>query len=796
MARKTPCVPFQSQGSCCLVDLEFIQQQDITKTTDIIIILDNSGSFNSSRVAFSAQIDAWYQLFRASNPDYEGTIFFYPDKYDPDKGYSTGIPFYGTKTDSTLRALHNSVKVSATTELPLEVVYSIQVYPEQVATYDNSIFKSQSWDIIMQGLYTSLQEFSSYTISTRLIDNEIYISHQNTGIIKVNNLTKSAALEQPLLTSLYADGLDYSTNYSLPSNFISDENWLNFPKKIKQNAQKFTDLGFNNPDEVLLIYLGDEMSVGGAYYHGPNLIIDNASGYNRSFADLQFTQGYSKDELNAATGVIYTDFWKDNAIQTKVLSDPYRTVTLPYYGETVVGGGYKEHYEEFTQIYYNQYKFFRGIVYGVSTNNAPSAVDSLSTINICHSFIYQAIEPSTVSEENFIESSYALDNHGNPTGLTLEFIKTRNYLAEQGYGGLRDYGWKEYHNVGYGSNVTDYFTAEIFQANIEKALTGGSTYILRGTLSNGLKIDSNPFEGGGTVKTSVSDVTTGTLAEKIVAGENVSIAVVDNKLEISSKGGGEIEEELIVTVNIANAGYQKGDAIHIGTTTTEFVKTLLCPYTPPSFSAFTVNFNVSGSVEVGRTVSITNATYSTTLDSLSNPPSDINITGTGYDPTIFIASSPVATNSTPITTVKNTASSEGWTIAGKTAENITVSRAFNKVWQYMHRFGSSNLIITDASSAQAVIDSLAINTLTSGKARTVTCTADNNNIANYTYISYDASYGALSGIIQNGALPVLTAFTRLPDYSYINQYGVTRTVITYVSNSTGAFANGTTLAIT
>ena len=257
MARKTPCVPFQSQGSCCLVDLEFIQQQDITKTTDIIIILDNSGSFDSARVAFKAQIEAWYLLFRANNPDYEGTIFFYPDKYDPDKEYSTAVPFYGTKTDSTLRAFHKSVKVSATTELPLEVVYSIQVYPEKVATYDNSIFKSQSWDTIMQSLYTSLQEFSSYTISTRLIDNEIYISHQNTGIIKVNNLTKSAALEQPLLTSLYADGLDHTTNYNSASNFTADENWLNFPKKIKQNAQKFIDLGFSNPDEVLLIYLGD-----------------------------------------------------------------------------------------------------------------------------------------------------------------------------------------------------------------------------------------------------------------------------------------------------------------------------------------------------------------------------------------------------------------------------------------------------------------------------------------------------------------------------------------------------------
>ncbi len=61
----------------------------------------------------------------------------------------------------------------------------------------------------------------------------------------------------------------------------------------------------------------------------------------------------------------------------------------------------------------------------------------------------------------------------------------------------------------------------------------------------------------------------------------------------------------------------------------------------------------------------------------------------------------------------------------------------------------------------------------------------------YTYYCYPASYGSLSQIIQNGALPVLTAFTRLADVSITNDVGVSVLMAVYKSNADNAFTNVT-----
>ena len=69
--------------------------------------------------------------------------------------------------------------------------------------------------------------------------------------------------------------------------------------------------------------------------------------------------------------------------------------------------------------------------------------------------------------------------------------------------------------------------------------------------------------------------------------------------------------------------------------------------------------------------------------------------------------------------------------------------------------------------------------------------------SNYTYIMYPSTYGALSNIIQNGATPVLGAFTELSGpFTINNGYGHSYSVRIYKSNAFGAFANGVTLAIT
>lgn len=803
MAKKYACSPFQSLGNCCLEKLEFIQLQDITPTTDIFIVLDNSGSFSGQRSAYTDQIKAWYSSFREDNPEYLGNIYFYPASYDTveKQSYFTTTflaPMIGTKDDIILKQVSRYNRLTPISTTPAFIEFSISV-DNRYYFFNNTILQSTDWDTILNGLALEMNSDATFAANklSKVVDNTLIICAQGTTIVDVSNQFIIGATEYPpLLTSLYADGLSYA-RYGFANNFSTDENWLNMPKKLLGESSRFTALGFNQPLETLLIYIGDEASIGGAYYHGPNYIKDNVNGYDRVFVDRNNYDydGMTLSQFVANGMTVEPDSPNYNAIQSTVLSDPYKTVILPTWGETTVGGGYKEHYDEFTNTYYHQFKFFRGIVYGLSNNNAPYTYGDISTRNVYHSFLYQAIEPSTVSEDNFIESSFAIDRFGDPTGLSLAFIKDRNYLAEAGYAGLKNYGWREYHNVGYGTNVTNYFTPEIFQANIDRALLNGDKYILQGTLSNGIKLESNTLIVG-SVKTTPTDINAGTLVDKIVAGDNIAVTVEDNKLVISSTAQDSvITKDLIVTVDIPNAGYSKGDPIDSGTDMTTVIETLLCPYTPPSFSAFTVNFNIAGTIEIGRTVTVTNATYATTADSLGNPPTSISITGTGYDPLIIITSSPVVTNSTPVTTVKNTASTEAWVINGEDAQSNNVTRSTSKTWQYMHRSGASASSVVDGGTAQTVINSLTNNTLTAGKARTITCTTDNNDVTKYTYICYDSSYGALSGIIQNGSLPVLTAFTRLPDYSYINQYGVTRTMITYVSNSTGAFASGTTLLL-
>ena len=808
MAKKIACSPFQSLSNCCLEKLEFIQQRDFTPTTDIFIVLDNSGSFSAQRQGYIDQINSWYTSFRESNPDYLGTVYFYPASYDTVAKQSMfyTVPYLppriGGVSDTVLRSLSRYRKVTAS-DTPTTITYSIAITfsgNQRYYFFDNSVVSTNSWDTVFEGLIADMNADSIFanSCSARIVNGELLLHVSGRSIYtSVSDFTVSSEINPPLLTSLYADGIDYSY-YSLAPNFSSDENWLNYPKKLLGESQRFIDAGLKVPEEVLFIYLGDEASIGGAYYHGPNIKIDNVDGYGRTLVDLDNygAYGYTRESLNAASGIITESTAPEiNAIQSTVLSDPYKTVNLPTWGNTVIGGGYKEHYDEFVNTYYHKFKFFRGIIYGLSNSNNPADYESVSTRNVYHSFIYQAIEPSTVKEDDFIESSYAKDQLGNPTGLTLSFIKTRNYLAEAGYAGLKNYGWKEYHDVGYGTNVASYFTSEIFNANIEKALLNGSKYKLQGTLSNGIIIESNEFTAG-TVQTTPDDVDAGFLVDKIVAGDNINIVVEDEKLVISSTAtGGSIERDLVVTVDIPNAGYSKGDTIGTGTSMTDVIETFLCHYTSSSFNSFGLTFDISGDVEVGRTATITNANWSFINDSDGNPLHNVYITGVGYSPSIYLTGTSSVPNNPPASFTRLTANTEVWVIYGQDKEGIFKSSVGTKVFKYMHRSGASTTDITDSGSASLVINDLTNNTLTTGKGRTITCTSENNDVTKYTYISYDASYGDLSNIIQNGSLPVLTAFTKLSDYSYTNQYGATRTMRTYKSNSTGAFASGTVLTL-
>jgi hypothetical protein len=129
-----------------------------------------------------------------------------------------------------------------------------------------------------------------------------------------------------------------------------------------------------------------------------------------------------------------------------------------------------------------------------------------------------------------------------------------------------------------------------------------------------------------------------------------------------------------------------------------------------------------------------------------------------------------------------------------TVDTQSTNTSFAFYWR--NYLAASSTIIIDNSTAQTVISTGTVDsTLTTTKAWTATCDATNANLSNYTYIIYPAAYGDLSNVIQNGSLPVLTAFTKTGDFTVANTYGSSTSFRVYQSNQPGAFAAGVTLTI-
>ena len=95
-------------------------------------------------------------------------------------------------------------------------------------------------------------------------------------------------------------------------------------------------------------------------------------------------------------------------------------------------------------------------------------------------------------------------------------------------------------------------------------------------------------------------------------------------------------------------------------------------------------------------------------------------------------------------------------------------------------------VTTASSITESLIEGLANSELTSTKSKTITgVTAAKGE---YYVIAYPTALGALSSIIQDGATPVLSAFTRTT-VSVTNAAGYTQDYYVYRSNNVGAFTN-------
>lgn len=265
-----------------------------------------------------------------------------------------------------------------------------------------------------------------------------------------------------------------------------------------------------------------------------------------------------------------------------------------------------------------------------------------------------------------------------------------------------------------------------------------------------------------------------------------------------------------LTANQNVGGVTSGDVFIPGSSIEDLLRSILIAYIEPIISNLTIrldNTTISTSIkDVGNGFTCNSCSFSATVDSPNgNYPVSASITASGADSgtsQFYLSNTLGSTNAFPFgsTLTINKASSAGSVLftVNSTSQTTVDTQSTNTSFAFYWRnyLAASSTVVTDNSTAQSVVTSDTVtSTLTTSKSWTATCTSANANGSNYTYIIYPASYGDLSNVIQNGSLPVLTAFTKKGDFTVANAYGSSTSFRVYQSNQPGAFAAGVTLTI-
>lgn len=347
------------------------------------------------------------------------------------------------------------------------------------------------------------------------------------------------------------------------------------------------------------------------------------------------------------------------------------------------------------------------------------------------------------------------------------------------------------------------------------ALTGAEAYDI--TISGSLDI-IGPLTITGSIKAVTSELGTYAVTDNLLfidqtTGEVTLGGKLDQITVLSASYAATSSNTLLnqtLTANQNVGGVTSGDVFTAGTSIESLLRSILIAYIEPVISNLSVNLNGSAistaTRDVGNSFTCNSSSFTATVDNPNgNYPVSASITASGADigtQQIYLSNTLAGSNSFPLGSVLtiNKASSAGsvlFTVNTKsqtTADTQSVNTSFAFYWR--NYLAASSTPITDNSSAQSVINSGTVtSTLTTTKAWTATCTSANANGGNYTYIIYPATYGDLSNVIQNGSLPVLTAFTKLGDFTIANAYASSTSFRVYQSNQPGAFAAGTTLTI-
>jgi hypothetical protein len=268
-----------------------------------------------------------------------------------------------------------------------------------------------------------------------------------------------------------------------------------------------------------------------------------------------------------------------------------------------------------------------------------------------------------------------------------------------------------------------------------------------------------------------------------------------------------------ITSNQTVGGISSGTTISPGSTLEQILKQILIAYIPPTLSGLVMKLgasNISTSDrDVNNSFQINTASFTAGLDSPNGVgPISCSWTASGADiglTTYYFGNSALSSGTNTLsvggTYTINRATSAGtvtFIVDGRRSDNgAAISGTSTSVsFRFRNYLAASSTVISSDGTAQSVVSGGTVTSLLdTNKSWTATCSSANDTSGNYTYIIYPASYGDLSTVIQNGALPVLTAFTKLGDYNITNAYGASISVRVYKSNSDQAFANGTTLDI-
>ena len=326
-----------------------------------------------------------------------------------------------------------------------------------------------------------------------------------------------------------------------------------------------------------------------------------------------------------------------------------------------------------------------------------------------------------------------------------------------------------------------------------------------------LSWSSFSFPGsGGSVNTG-SLMTTASAALNVVTftkGDGSTFAVTVD----TGSGGGSADLTADLTANLTVGGITSGDSFASGSSIEQLLRDMLITYQEPTLGALSIR-NGGSSInttiyDVGASFTCDDATFTAGVDSPNGDyPQSASLSCIGADIGSFsedgpdnVQASNTITFSTTRTISRATDSGTVQFTVSTDSRNSGDTQSTIKYYYFRWRnyLAASSTVINSNATLQSVLDNdLVQSPLDTNISWTAICNSDNNDGTKFTYIIYPAAYGNISGIIQNGATPVLGAFNDAPigTFAATNSQGSSRDWIVYKTNDPGAFSNGTTLAI-